>query len=143
MISDEEAKSLERVANEIKDMVQGLRDDIQRAETVRDDLAKVTRSGRITRMMVIAISVILGLVLILGSIQVLTQAKLNNVVAQLNDVVRVQHDSALCPLYQIFIKADTPAARDAAARRGDDLIERDKAFATIRESYTALNCQAK
>ena len=145
-MSDEDANRFERAATELTTVVRGLREDIARdiarAETVRNDLAKLTKSGRLTRLIVIVQSVIIVLILCGGVVLISTNSKLNAVVAQLNDVVRVQHDSALCPLYQIFINADTPAAREAAAKRGDDMAERDKAFTTIRQSYAALNCQA-
>jgi hypothetical protein len=136
VISDEEAKNLKQVADEIKSLVQGLRDDMAKAAVMRDELASLTRSGKVTRLIVVAVSIIIVFMLALGTVQAVT-------LSRLDDVVRVQHDSALCPLYQIFINADTPAARDAAAKRGDDMAQRDRAFDTIRQSYTALNCQAK
>jgi hypothetical protein len=142
MISEEEARHLEAVSADLRDLVQGLRDDMARAANVRNDLTRLTKSGRLTRAIVVVQSVIIVLMLGGGALLLSTNIKLNSVVAQLNEVVRIQHDSALCPLYQIFINADTPAARAAAEKRGDDMEQRDRSFATIRQSYAALNCQA-
>lgn len=59
------------------------------------------------------------------------------------DVDRAQkltRSQVLCPLYQQFVNADTPAARDLAARSGQDLTARDNAFRVIHKSYDALKC---
>lgn len=53
---------------------------------------------------------------------------------------RLQTDSALCPLYSVFINADTPQARERAERQGTGGEARADAFAQIRESYTVLGC---
>lgn len=136
MISDEEAQHLEQVAVDLRETIKGLREDMARADAIRVELNQLTRSGRLTRMIVISVSVIVFIVMVIGATQIYS-------LKRLDDVVTIQHDSALCPLYQIFINADTPAARDAAIKRGDDMSQRDRAFTTIRQSYNALNCQAK
>lgn len=135
VISDEEAKNLERVANEIKELVQALRVDIQRAELVRDDLNKVSRSGKLTRVIVVVLSAVVVAVMTLSVVQAMN-------VRTVRQLVDTQQNYALCPLYQLFLNSDTAAGREAAIRRGDDIAERAKAFAVIRQSYTALNCQA-
>lgn len=139
-MTDEDANRFERAATELTAVVRGLRADIARdiarAETVRNDLAKLTKSGRLTRLMVVLMAIVIVGMLTIGTVQFMN-------VNTLNDVVATQRDSALCPLYQLLLNSDTPANREASRRRGDDLAERDKAFTTIRQSYTALNCQAK
>jgi len=47
----------------------------------------------------------------------------------------------LCPLYKLFINSDTPQSAAAAKARGDDMVQRGQAFATIRISYAALKCE--
>lgn len=135
-MTDEDADRFERVAVDLTAMVSGLREDMAKAQLVRDDLAKLTQSGKLTRMIVVVLAIVLVGVLSVGAVQFINVRTLNN-------VVTVQRDSALCPLYQLFLNSDTPAGRAAAERRGDDLVQRDKAFLTIRQSYTALNCQAE
>lgn len=135
-MTDEDADRFERTAAALTVMVAGLREDMAKAQEVRDDLNKLTRSGKLTRFIVIGLVVVVVAVLGVGAVAIFN-------VTKLNEVVTIQHDSALCPLYQLFLNSDTPTARAAAERRGDDLVQRDKAFLTIRQSYTALNCQAK
>ncbi|WP_432112893.1 hypothetical protein [Streptomyces sp. S1] len=48
----------------------------------------------------------------------------------------------LCPLYQQFINADTPKARELARMSGQDMQVREQAFAVIRQGYEALNCES-
>lgn len=139
-MTDEDADRFERAAAGLTKMVAGLRDDIARdiarAEAVRNELTELTKSGKLTRLMVILTTFVIVGMLTIGTVQFINQQTLT-------DVVTTQRDSALCPLYQIFLKSDTPANREIARKRGDDMSERDKAFGTIRQSYTALNCQAK
>ncbi|GGR57295.1 hypothetical protein GCM10010282_57830 [Streptomyces roseolus] len=63
---------------------------------------------------------------------------------QARDIERIQDrvtGEVLCPLYQQFINADTPKAREAAKRTGQDMEVRDRAFTVIRQGYKTLDCE--
>lgn len=135
-MTEEDADRFERVAVDLTTMVSGLREDMANAQLVRDDLVSLTRSGKLTRLLVIVLTIVVVGMLSIGAVLFMN-------VKTINQVVTVQRDSALCPLYQIILKSDTPVNREIARKRGDDMVERDNAYATIRQSYTALNCQAK
>lgn len=53
---------------------------------------------------------------------------------------KLQTEQALCPLYGLFIQADTPQARERSAQQGTDPALRAQQFETIRDSYRALGC---
>lgn len=64
---------------------------------------------------------------------------------QADEIANVQEKTTaevLCPLYQQFINADTPRARQAAEAAGQDLKVRDHAFKVIRDGYRALECSS-
>ena len=60
---------------------------------------------------------------------------------KVNDTQEVTRAEVLCPLYQQFINADTPAARERAKQAGQDLKAREEAYKVIREAYAVLNCK--
>jgi hypothetical protein len=62
---------------------------------------------------------------------------------RVNETQQVTRSQVLCPLYQQFVNADTPKARELARRNGQDLEARDKAFRVIRESYDVLDCEGE
>lgn len=136
-----EGDSLERAAQTLTENIKQLQETMQEAANLRDELADLMkiqadlkRNQRMQQRILVAIGIIIILVVGLSVTQVYSLAKLNS-------VVTVQHDSALCPLYKLFINSDTPQAAAAAEKRGDDMAERAKAFATIRISYAALKCE--
>lgn len=55
---------------------------------------------------------------------------------RLNTAQTTQRQKALCPLYTLFLAADTPAARAAAK----DKAVFDHSFVVVRQGYDALEC---
>lgn len=64
--------------------------------------------------------------------------------SETSDRVAVQQtilrDKATCPVWQLFLKANTPQSQAAAVARGEDLEVRNRAFKIIQESYDELRC---
>lgn len=108
---------------------------------VRDEILELRRIGSTNRRLVILslLGAFVALALIVSLIVISVQ--LRTVSNRLDAEVTTQKVEALCPLYQIFITADTPANRAAAEARGDDMVYRDKAFGTIHRSYDVLRCK--
>lgn len=139
----EDADSLEHAAEELSGTIRELNESIRVGENLRDELDSLTRRSVANRRMVIM--VIAGLILdvSLTIIVALTVIGVTSNSNTINELVRLQHDSALCPMYQLFIDSDTPAGRESARQRGNDMAEREKLFNVIRASYAALNCSAQ
>lgn len=85
------------------------------------------------RMMIwgLALSLFLDFILTLFMI-VVTQ--------KVDEAQQLTKNQVLCPLYQQFVNADTPEARERAKTAGQNLKERDEAFRVIHKSYDALRC---
>src|SRR5216110_2950621 len=130
----DEGDSLEHAAAMLSENVRALRETMQEASDLRDELADLTKSQRLTRRFTVALGIVIIMVIGIGVTQVYT-------ISALKSVVAVQHDSALCPLSKLFINSDTPQSAAAAKARGDDMVQRGQAFATIRISYAALKCE--
>jgi hypothetical protein len=62
------------------------------------------------------------------------------VAQQVSDTQQMTRNQVLCPLYQQFVNADTPASRELARKNGQDMEARKQAFAVIHKSYDALEC---
>ncbi|MFE6223058.1 hypothetical protein [Streptomyces sp. NPDC057854] len=93
------------------------------------------------RRMVLALGIAFGLIFIMLIAVILMGADMRH---QAQEIERIQDrvtGQVLCPLYQQFINADTPKAREAAKRTGQDLEVRDRAFAVIRQGYQTLDCE--
>ena len=141
---------LEEAAEELTRTVAALNDSIQQGLGLRDELARLVdeqarmvKRSRATRRVVwlvtagFALDVVLTVAMALVGHQAIENSN------RIDRVVRVQHDSALCPLYRIFIEGDTPANRARAEQQGQDMTARARAYVTIRASYAALNCKDK
>lgn len=59
---------------------------------------------------------------------------------EVDEAQQLTRNQVLCPLYQQFVNADTPEARERARLAGQNLKDRDVAFAVIHKSYDALEC---
>lgn len=132
---------LEDAAEELTQTVRALNESIRTGLDLRDELADLVQRSRINRKLIIIVAAgsILDILLTLVVGLVVHQVAEN--ADRIDAIVQVQQDSALCPLYKIFIEGDTPANRKRAADQGQDMAARDKAFITIRESYAALHCK--
>ena len=126
--------SLESAAAALQATVGRLEESVRNANDVRDQLSDLVKRSRFNRKLAIVTScgAVISLVIIIALVAV---------VVQLRTVVQVQRDSALCPLYKIFIESDTPQNRERARLQGQDTEERDRAFSVIRHSYEALECE--
>jgi hypothetical protein len=134
---------LEEAAEKLATTIHELNASVQRAHDIRDDLNRLTKRSETNRKLIVAIgiAVAFGIIATIALVFVTVQATRNT--HRINDIVRIQHDSALCPLYKLFLDADTPANRDRAVAAGQDPAERARQFAIIRQSYTALKCKNK
>lgn len=134
---------LEDAAAELTRTVAALNDSIGQGVAVRDDLARLVAQSRETRRWVwlvaagFALDVLLTVAMALVGYQAIENTN------RIDRVVQVQQNSALCPLYKIFIASDTPENRARAAAQGQDMAERARSLAIIRASYAALKCKDK
>lgn len=60
---------------------------------------------------------------------------------KVEEAQQLTRSQVLCPLYQQFVNADTPAARELARKNGQNLERRDEAFRVIHRSYDVLKCK--
>ena len=121
---------------------------VDKATAVRDELRTLRKTGSTNRRFIVtlALSFVLDFALtivlaVVANNQMTSTDRLDELTSQLNAEVTTQKVLALCPLYQLFINADIPQARESAGARGDNLEDRDKAFAVIHQSYDALRCK--
>lgn len=134
MVTEQEIRELtlqaKALVNKIDDLVGG----------TGTQMIHLSKTARTNRRMIWALIFSCTLELILT---VLVGYNLVRVVDNSNSIREIQTSQrrdALCPLYQQFINADTPKAREAAKANGQDLETREHAFQVIRNGYAALNC---
>lgn len=96
-------------------------------------LISLAVTAKRNRLMIwgLAVSLLLDLILTLFIV---------NLTYQVDEAQDLTRSQVLCPLYQQFVNADTPAARELARKNGQDLERRDEAFRVIHHSYDILNC---
>jgi hypothetical protein len=135
MATDQEIRELTRVATELVERIDALTNG---THSQMLNLAKTAKRNRsmiwilwvgFTLDIVLTIAVTLGFIAISGNQD------------DIQDVRTVERRDALCPLYEQFINADTPAARKRAEEAGQNMQDRDHAFKVIRDGYGALNCK--
>lgn len=134
---------LEEAAGELTRTVAALNSSIAQGLDLRDELAELVERSRVNRKLIVIVAAGFVLDIILTLVMGLVIAQVSRNADRIDAVVQVQHDSALCPLYKIFIEGDTPANRKRAAEQGQDMAARARAFVTIRDSYAKLNCRNK
>ena len=96
-------------------------------------LARKAHENRVLSVIAITglvLDVILSVALAFGGYQLM------HLTHRLDVSQTTTRQSALCPLYQLFIDSDTPEARKAAP----DVKNYDHAFEVIRAGYSALKC---
>lgn len=130
----EDSESLASAAEELRQMIGQLNSTVTEANNVKDQLQDLTKKSKFNRNLITFVGA--GLVLQLAVVVSLIVMGI-----QLNKVIETQRDSALCPLYEIFVQSDTPQNRERAKSQGQDMKERAKAFDIIRNSYQALHCE--
>lgn len=131
---DNEPESLQRAADNLRQAIRELSKTVAQANNVRAELNELLDKSNTNRKLVriVAIAAVVNLIIIVA-VAVMG--------IQLNRVVEIQRDSALCPLYGIFIENDTEANRERAIAQGQSLEYRERAFKVIRKSYDALDCE--
>lgn len=141
MVNVESSEKLLALADRLESRLAAIDDTVKSVQ-------KLQRSSQTNRKLIIGLCVSLILDLLLttamgiGIIRVNDNSHKTDILAdKVNTEVTVQRVEALCPLYQLFVDADTTTSRAAAAARGDDMVIRDKAFSIIRKSYDALRCR--
>lgn len=132
-MTEPKEERLSSAASELTKVVDDLRKSIEEANYVKRDLDLLSMKSKSNSRIITAVAS-------LAVVNLLIVAAVAVFGIRLAEVVSVQHDSALCPLYELFINSDTPEARERARQRGDNLEDRAKAFEIIRDSYRALNC---
>lgn len=129
----EEPGGLDLVAERLRSTIAELSETVKAANDVKaqlDDLVQRSKSNR-NLITIVGFGAVLNFIVIIA---------LTYMGIQLNTVIDTQHDSALCPLYSLFLEADTPANQERARAQGQDMQERERAFIVIRKSYDALRC---
>jgi hypothetical protein len=134
---------LEESADELTSSIRRLDESVRRANDVRDELDDVVKMTKKNKLLIRGVIIGLTCEVILLCVMILLGVQATNNTNQINRLVKVQHDSALCPLYRIFIESDTPENRARAAAQGQDMAQRAQQFAIIRRSYAALKCATK
>ena len=124
---DERIAELTEAAGQIVESINQLN-----RETGGQLITLATRAKR-SRMMIWALSVSMIFDLLLTGFVV-------SLATQVDRTQQLTRSQVLCPLYQQFVNADTPAARQLAAKNGQDIAARDVAFRVIHQSYDTLDC---
>ncbi len=131
------SSAAERLASQVVE----LNNTVAKATEVRDELTKLSRLGKVNRILAIITFLAVIALAAVSAFLINTNMRLNEVTSKLDREVTVHRVEALCPLYQLFVNADTPQARENAKTRGDDLVARDAAFSSIKKSYATLKCE--
>jgi hypothetical protein len=105
------------------------------AETTKQLAAATRRNKKIMKVVLISFAI----KLVITGFLVAGWLALDRATDEI-DSIQNNQGSQLCALYTVFINADTPEGRKLAEKRGDDMQQRDRAFAQIRESYQELGC---
>lgn len=100
---------------------------------------KVRRSQTLMWIAIASFLVDVAVTLVLGFTIHTTQTNTDRI----DKIQSATSDDVLCPLYQQFINADTPKAREFARSSGQDMKVRAQAFQVIRDGYAALHCTPK
>lgn len=130
---DKEQESLSSAAAELRHTIEQLRSAVSEANDVRDQLSDLTHKSKSNRSLINVVGV-MAVVNLLIVVAVVIMG------VQMGHLIEVQRDSALCPLYGIFLQNDTPEGHERAIAQGQDPEFRKHAFEVIRNSYDALEC---
>lgn len=134
MATDQEIAELTRLAGELVRRLDSL------VEGTGDQIVGLSQTALSNRRFIWALSASLLLDIGLTVVMALGLVQLNTLATRVDTSQQLTQTQVLCPLYQQFINADTPASRELARRNGQDIDARDNAFRVIRHSYKVLNC---
>ncbi len=107
-----------------------------------DQLVVLAQTAKRNRRMIIALSVSILLDIALTVLMAFGMSYMNDLTKRIDETQRVTTVEVLCPLYQQFVNADTPAQRELAKKNGQDMKARDEASRVIHHSYDVLGCAA-
>lgn len=130
----EEIRELTRLASELVTKIDAL------LGGTGDQLVGLASRAKRNRQMILMLAVSLTLDVILTAFMTFGIVRLNEVTSRVDHSLQFTQGQVLCPLYQQFINADTPAGRESALKNGQDLAKRDEAFRVIHHGYDLLNC---
>lgn len=139
---DDRDRDRERAIAELTAHAKVLVDGVNRlTDETGDAVVGLARRGRNNRRLIWALGLSLLLDVVLTLILGLTVHSVDK------NAERIDHLSGtvktqVCAMFQIFENANTPAAREAARVRGDDLAQRDSAYMIIHNGYVSLDCSA-
>lgn len=134
MATNEDIQELTRLAAELLNKIDTL------ASGTGDQMVELAKSTKRNRMLIWILWVGFALDIMLTVAMAIGGVALVNVTDQVNSQQELTRKEVLCPLYQIFVNSDTPAARERAKAAGQDMKARDEAFKEIKRSYTVLKC---
>ncbi len=116
--------------------------------TLSESVVQLTSRTKLNRRLIVAVIIgfVLDISLTITMAFVLSMlATQNGTTQQLQNEQVLQRTEAICPLYQLFVNADTVNTRTAqkkqAIANGTDPNLIDQAWDVIHHSYTALNCK--
>lgn len=108
--------------------------EMDRGAAARDEV--LARQSQMTRRLVWFSWAVLAVLAAALTVAVVALVGVGRTAHRLDVSDTTSRQSALCPLYQVLINAESPKARAHAV----DKAEFDKAYAVIHQGYKALNC---
>lgn len=133
--NDEQLDRLTQAATELMENVQALNRESG------DQFVNLSKTARFNRRMIWGLTFSFGLDVLLTILIAAGLFSLNDVTDRVDETQATQRAQVLCPLYKLFIAADTPESRARAEANGQDLKERAKTFEIIRHSHKVLKCE--
>lgn len=134
----ERIEELTRAANELIREVDSInKTSGERVDILAQDAKRLAKDAKRSKRVTIALSVIVGVLVILAPLVVIALRSTIQITSRLDSASTTSRQKALCPLYEVFLASDTKEARKAAP----DPAARDRAFVVIRSGYEALGCK--
>lgn len=105
-----------------------------------DQLVTLAKAQQHNRRMIWALALSILLDVALTITMAIGLSFVNDLATKVDTAQQLTQTQVLCPLYQQFVNADTPAGRALAKKNGQDMKARDEAFRVIHNSYDVLGC---
>jgi hypothetical protein len=129
---------------EIGELTRTARDLVDRIDRLVGDtdshMISLSQQAVKNRHFMMILGVITAFIVALVVVMGVSLTALSDLTNKVNSQQETTRSKVLCPLYQQFVNADTPRARELAKAAGQDLALRDSAFAAIHKSYIVLGC---